>query len=107
MNQHGEVQAVGDVNSKIEGFYDVCADRGLTGTQGVILPTSNVEDLMLRHDVVEACRAKRFHVYAVDRIERAIEVLTGMPAGETRTPGRFRKGGLFARVASNLRRMSS
>jgi predicted ATP-dependent protease len=107
MNQHGEVQAVGDVNDKIEGFFDVCSDRGLTGTQGVILPRSNVKDLMLRPDVVEACRAKRFAVYAIDRIEEGIELLTGKPTGLTKEPGTFRKSSVFAAVAENLVRLSS
>jgi predicted ATP-dependent protease len=106
MNQHGEVQAVGDVNEKIEGFFDLCADGGLTGTQGVILPRANVPDLMLRHDVVEACRAGRFAVYAIGSIAEGIELLTGVPAGITKTPGRFKRGSVFAAVAENLERLS-
>jgi predicted ATP-dependent protease len=105
MNQHGEVQAVGDVNDKIEGFFDVCSDRGLSGTQGVILPRSNVKDLMLRHDVVEACREGRFAIYAIDRIEQGIELLTGVPAGTTSRPGRFRSKSVFAAVEANLKRL--
>jgi predicted ATP-dependent protease len=107
MNQHGEVQAVGDVNEKVEGFFDLCADRGLTGSQGVVLPRSNVKDLMLRHDVVEACRARKFAVYSIAWIEEGIELLTGVPAGLTRSPGKFRKGSVFAAVAENLGRLSS
>ncbi|MCE0767632.1 Lon protease family protein [Pseudonocardia kujensis] len=82
VNQHGEVQAVGGVTRKIEGFFDVCCERGLTGGQGVLVPTSNVKHLMLREEVVEAVRAGRFHVWAVSHIDEGIELLTGRPAGE-------------------------
>lgn len=77
IDQLGSVQAIGGVNEKIEGFFDTCQHRGLTGDQGVVIPVANAADLMLRHDVVEACAAGRFHVYAIDRIEQAIELFTG------------------------------
>jgi ATP-dependent Lon protease len=102
MNQHGDVQAVGDVNDKVEGFFDLCAERGLTGTQGVVIPRANVRDLMLREDVVEACRARSFAVYAIDRVEEGIELLTGVPAGVTAEPGEFRPKSVFAAVAARL-----
>jgi len=86
VNQNGEVQAIGGVNEKIEGFFDICAARGLTGGQGVLIPAANVKHLMLRADVVEACGAGRFHVYPVARIDEGIELLTGREAG-TRGPG--------------------
>jgi lon-related putative ATP-dependent protease len=85
VNQRGEVQAVGGVNEKIEGFFDVCASRGLTGEQGVLIPAANIKHLMLRSDVLDAVEAKRFRVYAVDTVDQGIEILTGMPAG-VRTP---------------------
>jgi ATP-dependent Lon protease len=82
VNQHGEVQAVGGVNEKVEGFFDICQAKGLTGTHGVCIPRSNVRHLVLRHDVIEAVREGKFHVWAVDAIDEGIELLTGMPAGE-------------------------
>ena len=81
MNQHGDVQAVGGVNDKIEGFFDVCARRGLTGTQGVVIPRANVHDLMLREDVVEACAAGKFSIYAIDRIEQGVELADRVARG--------------------------
>lgn len=82
VNQRGQVQAIGGVNQKIEGFFDICKARGLTGEQGVIIPASNVKNLMLRQDVVEAATEGRFHIYAVETIDEGIEILTGVPAGE-------------------------
>ena len=82
VNQHGVVQAIGGVNEKIEGFFDVCAARGLTGTQGVLIPHSNAQHLMLRADVVEACAAGRFAVYPIRTIDQGIQLLTGRAAGE-------------------------
>lgn len=81
INQHGEVQAIGAVSEKVEGFYDICAARGLTGEQGVIIPAANVEHLMLREEVIDACRAGRFRVHAVRTVDEAMELLTGLPAG--------------------------
>ena len=77
VNQQGVIQPIGGVNEKIEGFYDVCRVRGLTGTQGVLIPVENVEDLMLRDDVIEAVAAGKFHVHPVAHIEEGIEILTG------------------------------
>jgi len=81
VNQHGEVQAIGGVNEKVEGFFDICAARGLTGEQGVIIPEANRKHLMLRHDVVEAAGQGRFGIYAVRHVDQAMELLTGEPAG--------------------------
>jgi lon-related putative ATP-dependent protease len=92
INQHGEMQAVGGVSQKIEGFFDLCRERGLTGEQGVIIPESNIKDLMLRPDVVEAVKAGQFHVYAVDHVEQAMELLTGMPAGMPDAEGIYPEG---------------
>ncbi len=86
IDQMGHVQAVGGVNEKIEGFYDTCLAAGLTGEQGVILPLANVSELMLRPDVVDACRKKRFSVWSAECIQDALEILTGIPAGR-RDPG--------------------
>jgi ATP-dependent Lon protease len=89
VNQHGEVQAVGGVNEKIEGFFDVCKLRGLSGTQGVCIPRSNVRHLVLRPDVIDAVRESRFHVWAIDTIDEGIELLTGLPAGDLDQEGTF------------------
>jgi len=103
VNQMGQVQAVGGVNEKIEGFFDLCAARGLTGSQGVLIPAANVQHLMLRADVVEACAAGRFAVYPVARIDEGIALLTGTPAGERGADGLFPPGGVNARVEERLR----
>ena len=82
VDQHGRVQAIGGVNEKIEGFFDLCQARGLTGDQGVLIPATNVKHLMLRSDVVEAVKAGQFHVYPIAHVDEGIELLTGLPAGE-------------------------
>jgi lon-related putative ATP-dependent protease len=89
VNQHGEIQPIGGVNLKIEGFFDVCRTKGLTGTQGVIIPHQNVAELMLRHDVVDAIREGKFRIYAVRTIDEGIEILTGRPAGSQTRGGKF------------------
>jgi len=102
VNQHGDVQAIGGVNEKIEGFFDVCAARGLTGAQGVLIPESNRRNLMLRHDVIEAVAADKFHIYAVSTIDQGIEILTGLPAGERDATGQFPSGTVNHRVEQRL-----
>lgn len=92
VNQHGEVQAVGAVNEKIEGFFEVCRTRGLTGGQGVVIPLANVKHLMLNGEIVSAVEAGQFHVWAVETIDEAMELLTGLPAGERDEEGRFPEG---------------
>ena len=82
VNQKGEIQPIGGVNQKVEGFFDVCRVAGLTGEQGVIVPHQNVKNLMLRDDVVEAVKEGKFHIYAVKSIDEGIEILTGVPAGD-------------------------
>jgi len=106
VNQHGQVQAIGGVNQKIEGFFDVCKAQGLTGEQGVLIPASNVQHLMLRQDVVNAVREGQFHVYAVDTIDRGIEILTGMPAGEKDEEGNYPRGTINYLVAKRLLQMA-
>jgi predicted ATP-dependent protease len=107
VNQRGEVQAVGGVNAKIEGFFDAClATTGLTGSQGVILPAANAEHLMLRDDVVEAAADGRFHVYVVRSVNEALELLTGMPAGPARADGSFPEDGIHTRVDARLRALA-
>jgi lon-related putative ATP-dependent protease len=101
VNQNGEVQAIGGVNEKIEGFYEVCKGKGLTGKQGVIIPHANVEDLMLKQEIVDAVTAKKFHIYAVKTIDEGIELLSGMKAGRRLKTG-FEKNSINFRVAQRL-----
>jgi lon-related putative ATP-dependent protease len=102
VNQHGEIQAIGGVNEKIEGFFDICSKRGLNGTQGVLIPVANVKHLMLRSDVTEAVTEKRFHVYPVDTIDRCLGLLTGLEAGERGEDGEFTEGSVNQRVRARL-----
>jgi lon-related putative ATP-dependent protease len=102
VNQHGQVQPIGGVNEKIEGFFDVCKAKGLTGDQGVIIPATNVRHLMLRQDVVEAVKAGKFLVYSVQTIDEGIEILTGVPAGERDHSGKFQEGTINCRVEKRL-----
>jgi len=106
INQQGDIQAIGGVNEKIEGFYDVCRIKGLTGTQGVMMPESNVEDLMLREDVLEAVAAGKFHVWPVAKIEQGIEILTGSTAGKKKDDGKFEPGTVFALMDERMSQMA-
>jgi predicted ATP-dependent protease len=102
VSQYGDVQVIGGVNEKIEGFFDVCNGRGLTGDQGVIIPKMNVPDLMLRDDVVKACEKGQFHIYEVESVDRALELLTGMRVGARRKGSRYPSGTLFNEVEERL-----
>ncbi|HEU4827469.1 MAG TPA: Lon-insertion domain-containing protein, partial [Dongiaceae bacterium] len=102
VDQSGRSQAIGGVNEKIEGFFDVCSTRGLTGEQGVIIPTSNVKHLMLRADVIEAVRAGTFAIHAMGNVDEAIEILTGVPAGAPDSSGAYPAGTINRRVADRL-----
>jgi lon-related putative ATP-dependent protease len=102
VNQLGEVQAIGGVNEKIEGFFDLCVARGLNGEQGVLIPVANVKHLMLRHDVVDAVAAGRFHIYPIRTIDEGIEVLTGLPAGEADATGVYPPDTVNRLVADRL-----
>ncbi len=106
VNQRGEVQAIGGVNEKIEGFYDICAARGLTGEQGVLIPVANVQHLMLRPDVVRAVAEERFHIYAVAHADQGLELLTGVAAGEPDEEGRYPEGTINALVEAHLATMA-
>jgi len=106
VNQHGVVQPIGGVNEKIEGFFDVCRMRGLTGDQGVLIPAANVRHLMLRHDVVEAVSAGRFHVYPVESVDEGIALLTGRPAGERQKDGTYPEGSVNRAVDDRLRTLA-
>lgn len=107
VNQLGEVQPIGAVNEKIEGFFEICRARGLTGAQGVLIPASNVDDLMLRDDVIAAARDAAFHVYPVRTVDEAIEVLTGVPAGDADAFGEGPQVSVNGRVAAQLREYST
>jgi predicted ATP-dependent protease len=107
VNQKGDVQAVGGINHKIEGFYDVCKMKGLTGKQGVIIPDSNVKDLMLRDEVIDAVKSKKFAIYSVKTIEEGIEILTGVKAGVANKSGAYPKGTVNHLVKERLDKLSS
>ena len=98
VNQRGEVQAIGGVNEKIEGFFEVCKAKGLTGNQGVMIPQSNVQNLMLKEEVVEAVKAGKFHIYSARTIDEGIQTLTGVKAGEKGEDGNFPEGTVNALV---------
>jgi len=102
VNQHGEVQAIGGVNEKIEGFFDICNQRGLSGEQGVLIPASNTKHLMLHHEVVDAVEGGKFAVYPVSNVDEGIELLTGIAAGERDTDGVFPEGSINRRVEDRL-----
>ena len=102
VNQFGVVQAVGGINEKIEGFFDICAGRGLSGEQGVLIPAANACHLMLRADVCEAARAGRFRIWAVRSVDEAVALLTGEPAGAPEVDGLMAPGSVNGRAAARL-----
>ena len=103
VNQKGEIQPIGGVNQKIEGFFDVCQAKGITGEQGVVIPKSNVRNLMLKSKVIEAVREGRFHIYPVSTINEGIQILTGVEAGKRGKDGSFPENTVNGRVQSKLR----
>jgi predicted ATP-dependent protease len=107
ISQHGEIQPIGGVNQKIEGFYDVCRVKGFTGRQGVMIPSENIEDLMLRDDVISAVASGKFQVLPIARIEEGIEILTGVKAGERDSSGTYPAGSVFGRVDRRLHEMAT
>lgn len=106
VNQRGQIQAIGGVNEKIEGFFDVCKIKGLTGEQGVLIPQSNVKNLMLREEVIEAVEAGKFHIYPVSNVDEGIEFLTGVEAGERKPDGTYPEGTLNWAVQNKLNRLA-
>jgi predicted ATP-dependent protease len=102
MDQNGEVQPIGGVNEKIEGFFELCRQRGLDGTQGVIIPKRNVRNLMLRPEVRQAVREGRFHIWPIEHVDEGVELLMGMPAGELEPDGTYPEGTLNYLVARRL-----
>jgi lon-related putative ATP-dependent protease len=106
VNQKGEVQAIGGVNEKIEGFFEVCKAKGFTGKQGVMIPDSNVQNLMLKEEIVDAVKQGNFHIYPVKTIDEGIEVLTGIKAGERQQDGTFENGTVNYKVDKHLKDMA-
>jgi len=106
VNQKGEVQPIGGVNQKIEGFFDICKAKRLTGTQGVMIPHQNTRNLMLREDIIKVVQDGQFHIYAVKTIDEGIEVLTGVPAGERQSDGTFPEGTVNYLVDKRLRELA-
>jgi lon-related putative ATP-dependent protease len=102
VNQHGEIQIIGGVNEKIEGFFDLCNARGLTGKQGVLIPTANVKHLMLKSEVIEAAEAGLFHVYPIKTVDQGMEVLTGLNSGEADEEGNYPEGTINGMVQERL-----
>ncbi|MGD9322740.1 MAG: AAA family ATPase, partial [Desulfobacterales bacterium] len=103
VNQKGKIQAIGGVNQKIEGFFEVCKTKTLSGTQGVIIPRANTRNLMLRKDVVDAVKRREFHVYQVSTVEEGIEILTGVPAGKADRDGKYPDGTVYRAVQEKLK----
>jgi len=105
VNQKGQIQAIGGVNQKVEGFFEVCIEKkGLTGSQGVIVPAANVQNLMLRKEVIDAVKQKKYHVYQVSTVEEGIEILTGMRAGRPDPHGNFPENTVYGRVQKKLKK---
>ncbi|MBC8413178.1 AAA family ATPase, partial [bacterium] len=106
MNQHGEVQPIGGVNEKIEGFFEVCKMQGLNGEQGAIIPSRNIMNLMLKKEVVDAVIDGKFNIYCIDNVEDAIEILMGMQAGQMKPNGKYPKGTLNYLIVEQLQTLS-
>jgi ATP-dependent Lon protease len=107
VNQNGEIQPIGGVNQKIEGFFETCKARGLTGSQGVMIPHQNKQDLMLNHSVINAVKKGKFHIYAIKTINEGLEILSGIEAGERQKNGLFKKNTFHARVYETLTRYAN
>ena len=105
VNQKGDIQPIGGVNEKIEGFFKVCQAKGMTGEQGVLIPAQNLDNLMLSEEVVDAVKGGQFHIYPVSTVEEGIEILTGVPAGQPQEDGTYPEETVFARVAERLERI--
>ncbi|MBI3664089.1 MAG: AAA family ATPase [Acidobacteria bacterium] len=106
VNQQGDIQPIGGVNQKVEGFFEICRMKGLTGKQGVIIPIENVEDLMLRDEVIEAVTKGQFHIMPVSSVSEGIEILTGVRAGDRGPDGKFEEGSVFALADARLRSLA-
>lgn len=105
INQFGDVQPIGGVNEKIEGFFDTCHSRGLTGNQAAIIPIQNIDNLMLKDDVIKACKEGQFAIYAVEHVDQAIKLMTGLPAGQVNDKGRYARNTLYGKIQQRLNRL--
>jgi lon-related putative ATP-dependent protease len=103
VNQKGKIQAIGDVNQKVEGFFEVCKEKGLSGRQGVMIPAANTKNLMLKKEVIDAVKQNKFHIYRVSSIEEGIEILTGVPAGKPDKKGIYPEGTVYGAVQKKLK----
>ena len=106
MDQNGDVQPIGGVNEKIEGFFDLCKIRGLDGTHGVVIPSKNIKHLMVKQEVVDAVVDGKFFIYPIDRVEEGLEIFTGLPAGEMREDGTYPEGTINYLVSKRLEEIS-
>jgi lon-related putative ATP-dependent protease len=106
VNQHGDIQPIGGVNRKIEGFFDVCTEKGITGDQGVMIPKTNVKNLMLRKEVIEAVKKGKFHIWAIDHVDQGIEILTGIPAGVKGKDNKYPEDSINGKVVMKLTEMA-
>ena len=102
VDQRGEIQPIGGVNEKIEGFFDICNAIGLTGEQGVIIPSSNIDNLMLKDEVLDAVKEGNFHIYGIKHIEEGLELLSGLPVGEMDEDGNYPEGSVFYYVNKKI-----
>jgi len=107
VNQKGEIQPIGGVNQKIEGFFQICKAKGLTGAQGVVIPRQNLRNLMLRQEVTEAVKQGRFYIYAISSVDDGIEILTGVEAGQKKEDGNYPDGTINYKVDRKLKEMAS
>ena len=103
VNQKGEIQPIGGVTYKIEGFFDICEKRGLTGTQGVIIPAQNIKDLVLKNKVIEAVKNGKFHIYPILSVDEGIEILTGVKAGKKGSRGKYPQNTVYGKVYKKLK----
>jgi predicted ATP-dependent protease len=103
VNQKGKIQAIGDVNHKVEGFFEVCKEKGMNGEQGVMIPSANKQNLMLKKEVIDAVKKKKFHIYQVSSVEEGIEILTGVPAGKPNKRGIYPAGTVYGAVQQKLK----
>ena len=106
VNQKGQIQPIGGVNEKVEGFYHVCKEKGLNGNNGVLIPYQNVKNLMLKKEVTDAVKNKQFHVYPIETIDDAIEVLTGIKSGTKSKNGTYKEGTINFLVSKKLKRLA-
>jgi predicted ATP-dependent protease len=106
MDQNGDVQPVGGINEKIEGFFDLCKFRKLDGDQGVIIPRRNIKNLMIKKDLVDAMKKGKFTIYPIDRVEEGLEILTGMPAGTLKEDGTYLEGTINYLIVKRLTEIS-